>query len=121
MLEYARWKYVVMLLVLVLSTLYALPNIYPQDPSVQVTANRGSTVDAALKARVETTLKQAGVAPKAVEISKDGNLLVRVGDPNVQVKAADALRDALGSDYVVALNLASTVPDSMVTGSGTGT
>lgn len=111
MLEYARWKYVVILLVLVLSTLYALPNIYPQDPSVQVTANRGSTVDATTKARVEGTLKKIGVAPKTVELTKDGNLLVRLRDPNVQIKAADAVREAMGSDYVVALNLASTVPE----------
>ncbi|UHQ19488.1 protein translocase subunit SecD [Lysobacter sp. KIS68-7] len=110
MLEYARWKYVVILLVLVLSTLYALPNIYPQDPSVQVTANHGSTVDKALQARVENTLKKAAITPKQIEISKDGNLLVRLFDPNVQIKAADAIRDELGSDFVVALNLASTVP-----------
>src|SRR5689334_19196728 len=110
MLEYARWKYVVILLVLVLSTLYALPNIYPQDPSVQVTANRGAKVDATTKARVEGELKKLGVAPKAVELTPDGNLLVRLRDPNVQVKAADAIREAMGSDYVVALNLASTVP-----------
>ncbi|MGO4550377.1 protein translocase subunit SecD [Lysobacter sp. 2RAF19] len=111
MLEYARWKYVVILLVLVLSTLYALPNIYPQDPSVQVTANRGSTVDATTKSRIEGTLKKIGVTPKTVELTKDGNLLVRLRDPNVQIKAADAVREAMGSDYVVALNLASTVPE----------
>src|SRR5688572_6149896 len=92
--------------------MYALPNLYPQDPSVQVTANRGGTVDAALESRVVATLKKAGVTPKDTEISKDGNnLLIRLSDPNVQLKAADAVRDALGSDYVVALNLASTVPD----------
>jgi preprotein translocase subunit SecD len=113
MLEYARWKYVLILLVLLLSTLYAMPNLYPQDPSVQVTANRGSTVDAALQARVSATLKKVGVTPKATEISKDGNMLVRLTDPNVQIKAADAIREDLGSDYVVALNLASTVPDWM--------
>ncbi|MCC8364525.1 protein translocase subunit SecD [Lysobacter sp. A6] len=111
MLVYARWKYVLILFVLLLSAVYALPNIYPQDPSVQVTANRGSTVDAALKARIEGTLKKIGVSPKELEISKDGNLLVRLRDPNVQIKAADAIRDELGSDFVVALNLASTVPD----------
>ena len=110
MLEYARWKYVVILLVLLVSVLYALPNTYPQDPSVQVTANRGSVVDAAMQQRVAATLKKVGVAPKAIEISKDHNLLVRLNDPTVQIKAADAIRDELGSDYVVALNLASTVP-----------
>lgn len=111
MLEYARWKYVVILLVLLVSAVYALPNIYPQDPSVQVTANRGGTVDKALQARVEGVMKKIGVAPKGVEISKDGNLLVRLNDPNVQIRSADAVRDELGSDYVVALNLASTVPN----------
>src|SRR5688572_5430842 len=111
MLEYARWKYVLILLVVLLSALYALPNLYPQDPSVQVTANRGGTVDAALEARVANTLKAAGVTPKDTELTKDGNLLVRLKDPNVQLKAADAIREALGTDYVVALNLASTVPD----------
>jgi len=111
MLEYARWKYVLILLVLLVSTLYALPNIYPQDPSVQVTANHGSTVDKAMQARVENTLKKASVRSKGIEISKDGNLLVRLFDANEQIKAADALRGELGSDYVVALNLASTVPD----------
>jgi len=111
MLEYARWKYIVILLVLALSAVYALPNLFPQDPSVQVTANRGSTVDDALRKRIDATLKQINVAPKAVEISKDGNLLVRLRDPNVQIRTADAIRDTLGSDYVVALNLASTVPD----------
>ena len=71
MLEYARWKYVVILLVLMLSALYALPNVFPQDPSVQVTANRGSQVDAALKQRVTTALTKAGIAAKSVEIGKD--------------------------------------------------
>lgn len=112
MLTYARWKYFVILIVLVLSTLYALPNIYPQDPSVQVTANRGAKIDQALRARVADTLGKAGISPKAIEVDDSkGNLLVRLGNPDQQVKAADSLRDPLGNDYVVALNLASTVPD----------
>ncbi|MCF7222728.1 protein translocase subunit SecD [Marilutibacter chinensis] len=110
MLTYARWKYALLLVILALSTLYALPNVFPQDPSVQISANRGAVVDEALKTRVETDLQKAGVTAKAVEIEGD-NLLVRLSDADAQVKAADALRPDLGSDYVVALNLASTVPD----------
>jgi preprotein translocase subunit SecD len=109
MLTYARWKYFVILVVLVLSTLYALPNMYPQDSSVQVTANRGSVVDEALKTRVSADLAKAGITPKAVELDKS-NLLVRLNDPDAQGKAADLLRPALGNDYTVALSLASTVP-----------
>ncbi len=112
MLTYARWKYILFLIVLVFSAVYAVPNIFPQDPSVQVTANRGAPVDEALRKRVADSLKAAGIATKQVEIdSKKGNLLVRLSSPDVQVKAADTLRPLLGSDYIVALNLASTVPD----------
>jgi preprotein translocase subunit SecD len=109
MLEYPRWKYAVILVVMLLSALYALPNIFPQDPSVQITANRGAKIDDALTQRVSQTLTKAGVTPKSVE--KQGkNLLVRASDPDTQTKAYDALRESLGSNYVVALNLASNVP-----------
>lgn len=111
MLEYPRWKYAVILVVMLLSALYALPNVFPQDPSVQITANRGAKIDDAFEQRVSQTLTQAGVKPKAVE--KQGkNLLVRATDPDTQTKAYDALRESFSNDgnYVVALNLASNVP-----------
>jgi preprotein translocase subunit SecD len=109
MLEFPRWKYIVILLVVLLSTLYALPNIYPQDPSVQVTANRGAPIDDALRQKMQATLAGAGITPKSVAVD-DGNMLVRLPDLDAQTKAADVLRPALGENYVVALNLASTVP-----------
>ena len=109
MLTYARWKYAVLLVVLLLSALYALPNVFQKVPSVQVSANRGGRIDAALVTRVRDTLGKAGVPPVAVE--QDANdVLVRLGNTDQQVRASDALREALGNDYVVALNLASTVP-----------
>lgn len=110
MLEFPRWKYVLIVFVVLVSALYALPNIYPQDPSVQITANRGATLDDALRQRIEATLKTAGVAPKSVELDA-GNMLVRLPDLGAQTRTADALRPALGEDYIIALNLASTVPD----------
>lgn len=110
MLTYPRWKYALAVILLLLSALYALPNVFPQDPSVQVTANRGGAVNAQLQQRVTTLLTQAGVAPKGTEI-KNGNLLVRFANPDQQVKASDVLREPLGSQYVVALNLASTAPE----------
>jgi preprotein translocase subunit SecD len=109
MLEFPRWKYALIVLVVLVSALYALPNIYPQDPSVQVTASRGAVVDEALRARVEQVVEKAGARPKAVE-GDDRSLLVRLPDLDAQTRAADALRAELGDDYVVALNLAPTVP-----------
>ena len=111
MLEFARWKYIVALLVIAFSVLYALPNVFPQDPSVQVTANRSEAVDEALVQRVEGILAEASVTPKSVSVEGDDNLLVRLSSADEQVRASDALRAGLGGDYVVALNLASTVPD----------
>ena len=111
MLIYARWQYFVLLVLLMLSALFALPNVFPQDPSVQVTASRGAAVDDALRKRVAEQLVRAGVTAKAIELEDNGNMLVRLGNADQQGKAADTLRSALGSNYVVALNLASTMPD----------
>ncbi|WP_101925832.1 protein translocase subunit SecD [Luteimonas rhizosphaerae] len=111
MLEFPRWKYVLILLVLVVSTLYALPNIYQKNPSVQITANTSEArVDDALRQRVDGLLQTAGVTPVGVEID-DSHLLVRLPDSDAQTLASDTLRGALGEDYSVALNLASTVPE----------
>ncbi len=112
MLEFPRWKYVAILLVVLLSVLYALPNIYPSDPSVQITANRGFAVDDALNERVQASLKKVGVVAKSLDRDKE-SLLVRMPGLDAQTKANDALRTDLGEDYTVALNLASTVPDWM--------
>ncbi len=111
MLEFPRWKYVVILLVVLLSALYALPNIYPQDPSVQITSNRGAATGAELDAKIQAALAEAGVTAKSVDTVDEGERMVRLLDLDDQTRAADALRPALGDDYVVALNLASTVPD----------
>ena len=112
MLEFPRWKYVVIVLVALLGTLYALPNLYPQDPSVQVTASRGSQITQALGERVQAQLDEAGIAVKAIDVdAENGNMIVRLPDLDTQTLASDLLRDSLGQDYTVALNLASTVPD----------
>src|SRR5690606_22231816 len=111
MLEYGRFKYVVIVLVLLLSAIYALPNVYPQDPSVQITPNRGYKVDDGLQARVDEALAKAGIRPKAVERDeKAEELLVRLDSVEAQTRASDVLNQAIGEHYVVALNLASTVP-----------
>ncbi len=109
MLEFARWKYVVMALVLLASVFYALPNIYPSDPSVQIVANKGATVDAALTTRVEALLKGAKLQAKSVGIEGD-SLVVRMPNSDAQTRANDLIRPSLGDSYTVALNLAPTVP-----------
>lgn len=111
MLEFPRWKYALILVVLVLAALYALPNAYQKNPSVQITPSTSEArIDEALKTRVEGLLTAAGVTPIGTEIDED-HLLLRLSDSDAQTLASDTLRPVLGENYSVALNLASTVPD----------
>lgn len=94
MLEYSRWKYLLLVVLLAFSVLYSLPNLFPQQPAVQVTANRGAQVDAALEQKVTAALRQAGVPFQSVAIGKDGNLLVRSPNNDAQIRAPIAWSQA---------------------------
>jgi preprotein translocase subunit SecD len=112
--DFPRWKYAIVVVVLLLGVLYGLPNLFVQQPAVQITANRGATVDQALKEQVQGALEKAKLAFQSIELNGD-QLLVRLptGESEVQAKAAEALKATLGDQYIVALNLASTVPGWM--------
>src|SRR5512146_3356488 len=109
MTDFPRWKYALVAIVLALGLLYASPNVFRPQPAVQISANRGATVDAALEKKVQATLTQARIPYQEVAIEGD-RLLARFANTDVQLRASDTLRLALGDDYTVALNLATTVP-----------
>jgi len=108
--EFPRWKYALVVVALLFGFLYALPNLFPKEPAVQMSANRGYTVDTALKEKVQGLLETQKVAFETIGVEGD-RLLIRFPDTEVQAKASDVLRGEFGENYVVALNLASTVPD----------
>ena len=109
--DFPRWKYALVVVVLLLGVLYGVPNIFVQQPAVQITANRGAKIDDALKEKVQGDLEKAKIPFQSIDLSPD-HLLVRLaaGDNELQAKAQETLKDELGEEYVVALNLASTVP-----------
>lgn len=107
--EFPRWKYALVAVALFFGFLYALPNLFPKEPAVQISANRGFTVDTALKEKVQGLLETQKVGFESIGIDGD-RLLIRFPDTIVQAKGSDVLRGELGENYVVALNLASTVP-----------
>ncbi|HJU25065.1 MAG TPA: protein translocase subunit SecD, partial [Rhodanobacteraceae bacterium] len=107
--DFPRWKYALVAIVLALGLLYAAPNVFRPQPAVQISASRGAALDAALQKKVESTLTQADVPYQDVAIEGD-RMLARFTNTDVQLRASDTLRLALGDDYTVALNLASTVP-----------
>nr|MBP7622658.1 protein translocase subunit SecD [Xanthomonadales bacterium] len=108
-LEYPLWKKAIIFVVLAFGLLYSLPNIYPQDPAVQISASRNAVLDDATKEKVQGDLERAKIAFKSIELS-DKRLLVRLVDGETQLRASEMLRTSLGENYSVALNLASTVP-----------
>ncbi|MEJ2630624.1 MAG: protein translocase subunit SecD [Acidihalobacter sp.] len=106
--RYPLWKYLLILVVLVVGLLYALPNLYGEDPAIQI-SKRNAVVSAGLQSQVEAVLKKDGLRYKRIEHEGD-NLLVRFYNTDTQLKAIDPIKGALGDQYVVAVNLASSTP-----------
>jgi len=103
--RYPLWKYLLILAVLLAGLIYTLPNFFGESPAVQVLPLRASLkADAALLGRVEAALKTANLNAEKVEL--DGtSIKARFADTDLQGKAKDVLKEQLGEDYVVALNL----------------
>lgn len=108
--QYPLWKYLLITAVVLAGFVYALPNLYGEDPAIQVSALRTESVDQSIRERVVESLREAGLQTKAVDLS-DERLLIRFHDTDTQIKAADLVKEALGNRFVVALNLASAAPD----------
>ncbi len=108
--RYPRWKYVIILVALVLGLVYSLPNLFGEVPAVQISpANSVAQVNQALLQKVEDTLKQDQLAYQGI-VSDVNGVKVRLPDTDTQLKAKDALQHALGDEYTVALNLLSASP-----------
>ncbi len=97
-------------MVLLLGVIYALPNVYGNDPSVQLASVAAAKFDSQqLQGAIKKQLTQAGLPIKALEISPT-QILVRFENTDAQLKAADLLRDTMGENVTVALNLAPATP-----------
>jgi len=109
--KYPLWKYLLILMVLGVGFIYSAPNLYPDDPAIQLTGTSTALkVEQADIERVSQALKDAGIAVKGASLGEKGALL-RLTRQEDQLPAKDVVRRALGDDYVVALNLAPTTPD----------
>lgn len=110
--KFPAWKYALLVIALGLGAVYALPNLFGDDPSVQVSSVRGFELPREFPNEVELALDAADLSFKAIEFTPR-RLLVRFENTDRQARAADVLRDRLGDGYVVALNLAPATPDSL--------
>ena len=108
--QYPWWKYLLIGLVILWGLVFALPNLFGEDPAVQISGARANIViDPAFQNGVAALLDADRLPHKRLEL-EENRLLIRFPDPEIQLKAADILKDRLGRDYIVALNLASAAP-----------
>jgi preprotein translocase subunit SecD len=107
--QYPLWKYLLLLTVVGVCVLYALPNVYGEDPSVQISALRSGKVDDALLDKVKATLDGHKLVYKSVRLV-DKQLLARFNDTDTQLAAVDVIQGTLGDDYIAAINLAPATP-----------
>lgn len=111
--KYPLWKYLLILSVLAIGLVYSIPNLYPDDPAIQISgASSALSIEQADVDRASKALQDAGIVVKAASIDERGRGgLIRLTRQDDQLPAKDIVRRALGDDYVVALNLAQTTPD----------
>ncbi|PSV25553.1 MULTISPECIES: protein translocase subunit SecD [unclassified Photobacterium] len=107
--RYPLWKNLMVLFALIIGLLYALPNVYGEDPAIQITGARGASVNMSALDTVIEDLKKNNIPYKSAVFEK-GSVLVRFNDTDTQISARDILNSELGNDYVVALNLAASTP-----------
>ena len=110
MLEYARWKYVLVTVVLLLGLIFALPNVFGEDPALQVARKDRAPVAADAAPPVESYLKERGVTFEKSYID-GGRLMLRFPNAPEQLKARDAVNDHFKDQYVTALSFASRAPE----------
>ncbi len=104
------WKYLLIAIVLIIGALYALPNLYGTDPSIQVTPGRTADLDQSTIDNVSTALTEAGVTSKSIDENQRG-MILRFDDTEMQSKAKEVIEKTLGDKYIAALNLAPSTPE----------
>ena len=112
------WKTLMVLFVITIGVLYASPNLYGEDPAVQVSGLKGVEVDASTLDQIKAKLAENSIDTMSIALEK-GQVLVRFRDTENQLKARDILDDLYGRDYSVALNLTPATPDWLASIGGT--
>lgn len=109
--RYPIWKYLVIAIVILVGLVYATPNLFGKDPVLQISVSaRMDAIDVSAQAQAETALKANNLSYKSIVAGKR-SLTIRFRNVEDQIKAYDIVRQAMGSSYVVAQNLAPATPN----------
>ncbi len=108
------WKVLTLILVILVGALYALPNLFGEDPALLVSLDSGEPSSPQDLSRVERALKGAGIEDFQSRFDENRRVEVRLLRESEQLLAADALKRALGHDYIVALSMIPRTPAWLV-------
>ncbi|MBQ9259890.1 MAG: protein translocase subunit SecD [Neisseriaceae bacterium] len=106
--RYPLWKYILVVITILVACLYTIPNFFGETPAVQVSTNRQSLNVASLQQPISQALQSNGISHNGMFVA-DGSLKVRFSDEETQLKARDIIEKTAGDGYITALNL---IPDS---------
>lgn len=98
--------------IIIIGFFYALPNIYGEDPALQVSGTNGNTVSSEVATEIENLLKSKNING-VPELDEQGQLLIRFNNTDTQIMAKDIVQSYLGDRYITALNLAPATPEFM--------
>ena len=107
--RYPLWKNLMVIFLVAIGVLYALPNLYGEDPAVQISGTRGQEANSSVLSEVQTVLKENNLATKSI-VLENGSILVRFNNTDNQLLAKDKITEKLGNNYSIALNLAPATP-----------
>ena len=107
--RYPLWKYLMVAFVVIIGTLYSAPNLYGEDPALQVSAIRGHDVKVDTMDAVKKSLDTAKISIKSA-VLENNQILVRFNNTDDQLRAKELVTQALGDKFITALNLAPATP-----------
>mgnify|MGYP001549970100 FL=1 len=107
--KYPLWKYLIILAVIIPGFIYALPNLFGEDPALQVSATRAAIIDDATQQQITSALSESGIVFSKLQKQENG-IQLRFKDTDDQLKAKAVVENELGDKYTVALNLVPATP-----------
>ncbi len=108
--QYPKWKYGLVLIAIFIGLIYSIPNFFGESPAVQIMPTKSSDkLDLSILASIEGSLKEANLPFDGI-VQEPNGIKIKFANPDNQLKAKDILQNALGANYVIALNLVSKSP-----------
>ena len=108
--QYPKWKYGLVLIAIFIGLIYSIPNFFGESPAVQIMPTKSSDkLDLSILASIESSLKEANLPFDGI-VQEPNGIKIKFANPDNQLKAKDILQNALGANYVIALNLVSKSP-----------